>query len=103
MGKIIDITEKLSYEENPEIIIKGEKIKVNDSAETVLRIMGVLSEGENTGPKEIMEIYNMIFSKEDRKKIESLKLNFKDFQTLINAAIELITGDSGRGEQRPVL
>ena len=98
MGKIIDITEKLSYEEKPEIIIKGKKIKVNYSAETVLRIMGVLSEGENTGPKEIMEIYNMIFSEEDRKKIESLKLNFKDFQTIINTAIELITGDSGRGE-----
>lgn len=98
MRKTIDITEKLSYEENPEIIIKGEKIKVNDSAETVLRIMGVLSEGENTGPKEIMEICNMIFSEEDRKKIGSLKLNFKDFQTIINTAIELITGDSGRGE-----
>lgn len=98
MRKTIDITEKLSYEENPEIIIKGEKIKVNDSAETVLRIMGVLSEGENTGPKEIMEICNMFFSEEDRKKIGSLKLNFKDFQTIINTAIELITGDSGRGE-----
>lgn len=98
MGKTIDITEKLSYEENPEIIINGKKIKVNDSAETVLRIMGILSEGENTGPKEIMEICNMIFSEEDRKKIGSLKLNFKDFQTLINTAIELITGDSGRGE-----
>ena len=98
MRKTIDITEKLSYEENPEIIIKGEKIKVNDSAETVLRIMGVLSEGENTGPKEIMEICNMIFSEEDKKKIGSLKLNFKDFQTIINTAIELITGDSGRGE-----
>ena len=60
--------------------------------------MGVLSEGENTGPKEIMEICNMIFSEEDRKKIGSLKLNFKDFQTIINTAIELITGDSGRGE-----
>ena len=35
MSKVIDITEKLSYEENPRLTIKGEEIEVNADAETV--------------------------------------------------------------------
>ena len=40
MAKIIDITEKLDFDTNPKIAIKGKEIEVNADAETVLKIMG---------------------------------------------------------------
>ena len=40
MAKVIDITEKLDFDTNPKIAIKGKEIEVNADAETVLKIMG---------------------------------------------------------------
>ena len=99
MAKIVDISEKLNYEENPIIKVKDKEIEVNTDAATMLKIMGILSDNENAGPKEVMAMYDLIFSKQERQKIEQLKLNFKDFQTLIYAAVNLVTGeDDTQGE-----
>lgn len=40
MAKCIDITEKLSFDKNPALIIKGRKFIVNADAGTMLEIMG---------------------------------------------------------------
>ena len=42
MAKVVDITDKLSFEENPKLKIKGMVVTVNADAETMLRIMGAL-------------------------------------------------------------
>lgn len=42
MAKCIDITEKLSFDKNPALIIKGRKFIVNADAGTMLEIMGFL-------------------------------------------------------------
>lgn len=99
MAKIVDITDKLTYEENPRIKVKGEEIEVNADAATILKLMGILSEQETPGPKEIIAMYELIFRPEEREKIEGLKLRFTDFTTLIYAAISLVTGDPEPGEQ----
>ena len=70
--KIVDITEKLSFDENPVLKVKDVTVEVNSDAATVLK---------------------------DRKKIDKLNLQFKDFQTIIMAAVDLITGDEEPGEQ----
>lgn len=98
MAKIVDITEKLNYEENPIIKVKDKKIEVNTDAATMLKVMGVLSDNENPGPKEILTMYELMFTEKERKKIEQLKLNFKDFSTLVFTAIDLITGEDEQGE-----
>lgn len=46
--KIIDITEKLSFEENPILVIKGKELEVNTDAETVLKLMGIIGDQEDT-------------------------------------------------------
>lgn len=99
MAKIVDITDKLTYEENPRIKVKGEEIEVNADAATILKLMGILSEQETPGPKEIIAMYELIFGPEEREKIEGLKLSFTDFTTLIYEAIGLVTGDPEPGEQ----
>ena len=44
MAKVIDITDKLNFEESPAITIKGQVYKVNDSAETMLKLMGLFDD-----------------------------------------------------------
>lgn len=39
MSKVIDITEKLNFEENPKLKIKDAEIEVNTDATTVLTLM----------------------------------------------------------------
>lgn len=43
MAKVVDITEKLSFDENPKLEIKGKQYEVKADAKTVLEIMGIFS------------------------------------------------------------
>lgn len=89
MAKIVDITDKLDFDSNPKIMIKGKEYEVNSDAETVLKVMGVLSEDGDT-PKAITQVYELIFSDKERKDIKKLNLQFKDLRTVIETAINLI-------------
>lgn len=98
MAKIVDITDKLSFDENPKVVVKGKELEVNADASTVLKIMGTLGDGENVQPNDVVKMYELIFSDADRKKIDKMKLQFADFQTLVFSAISLITGEEESGE-----
>ncbi len=97
MAKVIDITEKLSFEENPKIRINKHELEVDASATTMLKVMQVMNKG-NVGPDDIVEAYNFMFSEKDRKTIEKMNLGFKDFTTLVTSAIELVAGNEAAGE-----
>lgn len=90
MAKVIDITEKLNFEESPKIKIKNIEVGLNDDAATMLKVMQKIN-GDIT-PADIVEVYNMLIPEADRKKIDKLKLNFADFQTVVKAAISAVTG-----------
>ena len=90
MGKVIDITDKLRFDENPAIEIRGRKVEVNADAETVLRAMAALEEG--TGAKQVISLYQLMFPETSREIIEDLHLQFGDFKTLVETAIQLVTG-----------
>lgn len=98
MAKVVDITEKLSFEENPKIKIKNIECEVNTEASTVLIIMQLMGDGDNVSPDAIVRMYELIFNEPERKKIDKLKLKFKDFQTLVMAAIDLVVDGEEAGE-----
>ena len=98
MAKTIDITDKLAFDENPKLVVKGKELEVNADATTVLKIMGILGDGDNVQPSDVVKMYELIFSDADRKKIDKMKLQFADFQTLVFSAIGLITGKEESGE-----
>lgn len=99
MAKIVDITDKLDFDSNPKIMIKGKEYEVNSDAETVLKVMGILSE-EGESPKAITHIYELIFSEKARNAIKKLNLQFKDLRTVIETAIDLIMDEEDQqGEQ----
>lgn len=98
MAKTLDITDKLSFDENPAIRIKGERIEVQSDAKTMLEIMGIFKEGSEA--EAVVKAYSKLFSEADRKKLEELKLPFKDLAKVIEAAMSLIQGDDEQpGEQ----
>lgn len=94
--KRLDITEKLNFSEKPVLVVKDKEIEIDNSAMTVLKVMGLM--GDEAGSKEILEAYELLFDKTARKMVDSLQLNFGDFATLIRAAIEMVAGDT-EGEQ----
>ena len=101
MAKKINITDKLSFEENPVLVIGTLEVEVNAEAETVLKLMEVLS--GDMGMKEIHEAMNLIFKPEDIKEICKLKKGNKKLSTnslmgIVQAAMELIMGDEEQGE-----
>ena len=96
----LDITDKLSFDTNPSLVIKGEEYEVNADAPTMLKVLALIGDGDNISPDSLMSTYELIFSKKMRDKLDQLKLNFRDFQEVIKGAVTLVTdtGDQS-GEQ----
>lgn len=96
MAKVVDITEKLSFDKNPKLLIKGELYEVNADAKTMLEIMAALSSGDDM--KGAMAAYEKLFGEDDRKKIDDMKLQFRDLMIVIEAAMSLVQGNDSLGE-----
>lgn len=85
-----DITEKLKFEEKPQITVKDITVTINDEAETILQVIPLADSGSAS---DIVKILPMMLSDEDLEKVRSLGLNFNDYIVFIKEAISLITGD----------
>lgn len=97
MAKVVDITEKLSFDDNPKLIIKGEEFEVNSDATTVLQMMGDFSNKSEIDAS--LSAYERMFSEKDRKRIEKMKLPFKDLMKIIEEGMNLVMGEDDQGEQ----
>ena len=101
MAKVVDITDKLTFEENPALEIKGKVIEVNADAPTMLKVMGLMGK-DDPGVQEIMDAYQLMFPEKSRKELDKLKLSFRDLIVVVQEAVQLIAGDGdGRGGDDP--
>lgn len=93
MSKIIDITNKLNFEEKPIIKVKDVEVAVNNEATTILEVMAITEDaGNNVNSKNVYELVERLFDEENQKKLNSLKLNFEDFVTFIAETIKMVNG-----------
>lgn len=98
MGRVVDITEKLSFDENPKLIIRGKELEVNADAPTMLKVMNFIG-AEGVELNQINEAYELIFPEKSRKEIEKMKLNVSDWTIVIQEAMTLVTGgNDSQGE-----
>ena len=95
MARKVDITDKLSFEGNPSLVIKGKAIEVNADAPTMLKVMGLMS-ANDPGAQEILEAYDMMFPEKSKKEIERMKLGFNDLIIVVQEAVQLISGNPHR-------
>lgn len=98
MAKVTDITEKLDFEENPKLKIKNTEIEINTDAPTILKLMQVVGDGDNITPNDVVKMYELLFNEKERAKIDKLKLKFKDFQTLVREAMDIVLNGNNSGE-----
>ena len=99
MSKIIDITDKLNFEEKPIIKVKDVEIKANNDAVTMLKVIALFdNDGEGMSVKNVLDIYNLLFDEENQQKIDSLKLSFEDFSTLVVNAAQAVINDNEETE-----
>ena len=88
---VYSLTDKLSFDSYPQIQIKDTTIMVNASAEAALKLFDLLEkEGEMKAALKAPEI---LFSKEDKKKIDGMKLSMKDYYLLLTTAMDLCVGN----------
>jgi hypothetical protein len=94
MSKIIDITNKLNFEEKPIFKINDVEIEANNDAIAMLKIVAIF-ENDNGKIKtsDILDVYNLLFDEENQKKIEILKLNLKDFTTFVMETAQTLIND----------
>ena len=99
MARVVDITDKLTFEGNPSLMIKGKKLEVNADAPTMLKVMGLMG-SDDPGVSEILKTYDMMFPEKSKKEMEKLALNFSDLIVVVQEAVGLITGENtSQGEQ----
>ena len=100
MSRRVDITERLSFDENPCLVIKGRELEVNADAPTMLKVMGIMS-GDDPGTGETIGAYELVFPQASRDVIEKeLKLSFNDLIIVVQEAFNLVLGEDNKpGEQ----
>lgn len=96
MAKVVDITDKLSFDQNPKIMIRDQQFEVNADAKSMLEIMGLFS--NKSEAEAAIGAYEMLFSKKDREKIDKMKLPFKDLMKIIQISMDLVSGEDEQGE-----
>lgn len=96
--KIIDITDKLSFAEKPQIQIKGETLTVNNEAVTVL---SVLPRMENKSFTDLLEIGKILFGGEGAERLEKMGLTLPDYATVIAEAVKLAADTGGEPGEAP--
>lgn len=92
MSKLIDITDKLNFEEKPSVRVKNVDLAINNDAVSMLKVAALFEDG-NGKSKDVIEMYHLLFDESEREKIEKLKLNMHDFNVLISESAKIVTGD----------
>ncbi len=92
MSKLIDITDKLNFEEKPIVKVKDTELVINNDAVSMLKVAAIFEDG-NGKSKDVIEMYHLLFDESEREKIEKLKLNMHDFNALISESAKIATGD----------
>ncbi|MEE0874624.1 MAG: hypothetical protein UIH27_14310 [Ruminococcus sp.] len=82
MAKIIDITDKLNFEEKPIVKIKDTELTVNNDAMDILKVTAIFEE-ENIRSSDILAMFELLFDEENREKLKALRLSMKDFASVI--------------------
>lgn len=85
------IVDKLKYAEKPELEIADDvTVKVNNKAMALLEASEIVDSGINCAS--IVRLLELLYSPEDREKIDALDLTLEDFMTLITESVSAAIG-----------
>ncbi len=95
---LYSLTDKLKFNDDPQIAIKDKVITVKSDAVTVLKLLDVVkSVGEIEGAVSIMDL---LLSEEDKAKVDSLNLKISDYIMVAETIIDLALGNDPEDEKK---
>lgn len=95
---LYSLTEKLKFDSDPQIEIKGKTLTVKSDAETVLKLLDIVeNESPYTGA---ISAVDLLLSEKDKKTLKSLNLKIADYMKVTEVMVDLALGnDPDRTEQ----
>ena len=99
--KVLNITDKLNFDEKPHLIIGETELEINNKAKAMLE---AVDKFENLSPSDMPQVAALLFGEEGSRKLDALDLSFDDYLTVITSAVELVTGKAeGEEETRTTI
>lgn len=103
MSKVVNITDKLNFEENPALQIGDMTVEVHADAETVLRLMGTLKGKDDVDINAVTEMMELLFEPGTVEQLcamekDGKKLSAKSLMTIVHAGMNLVLEDDSDGE-----
>lgn len=92
MRRTVDITSKLTLEENPILKIGDVELEVQANAKKVLEVMSFMNDDGGINTTDLGKVCELIFTENADKKIDELGLLLQDYQIVVMEAINLIVG-----------
>ena len=96
---VYSLTDKLKFDEQPKVEIKGKTLTIDNSAVNVLHLIDVVQTmGEVEGTRAIVDV---LFNAKDKKIIEGLNLSMADYTKFCEICMDLAVGndpDNKKGE-----
>ncbi len=86
-----NLTDKMNFNDDPEIEVNGKVFTVKSDAVTVLKVMTLAKEKGEV--EALVESFALLFSEKDQKAIEKMNLKMDDYITLMQVALALATGE----------
>ena len=91
MAKIFNITDKLSADSTAILEVFDKKLEFKTDAETVFTALEIAD--ATMGVKERYKaLQNLIFTEEAAAELDTMKLSFKSYQTVVETAFNLAIG-----------
>lgn len=88
---LYSLTDKLKFNEKPQVEVNGKILTVNNEATTVLELLDIVeNKGNFAGAVSALDL---LFSAKDKKVIENLGLSMEDFSTFMGVCMDLALGN----------
>jgi len=88
--KRVDITSKLELDKNAVLVIAEEELEVKTDVKTVLLLIAKADEGIDS--RNIADVCDLIFTEEAKLRLDNMDLSFKDYATVLHAAMDVVMG-----------
>ena len=98
MSKIIDITNKLNFDERPKLVIKGTEIEVNNDAISFIKAIALFDSENGVSSSDLLSL-----TRRTEKRLQNFISRLPTSQLLLRLQQSLSQTMTARGKFRPRL
>lgn len=95
---LYSLTDKLSFNDDPQVEIKGKIITVKSDAETVLKLLDIVQNGGEIAGT--VSAVDLLLSEKDKKTLKGLNLKIADYMKFTETIVDLALGNDPDEDKR---